>query len=31
VQQLAGHLSIETTQAYIDGDHDIQRRLIRMM
>ncbi|MBB1249150.1 tyrosine-type recombinase/integrase [Rhizobium sp. G21] len=31
VQQLAGHRSIETTQAYIDGDHDIQRRLIRMM
>jgi integrase len=31
VQQLAGHRSIETTQAYIDGDHDIQRRLIRLM
>lgn len=31
VQQLAGHRSIETTQAYIDGDHDIQRRLIRIM
>jgi integrase len=31
VQQLVGHRSIETTQAYIDGDNDIQRRLIRMM
>lgn len=31
VQQLAGHRSIETTQAYIDGDHDAQRRLVRMM
>lgn len=31
VQQLAGHRSIETTQAYIDGDHDIQRRLIKLM
>jgi integrase len=31
VQQLAGHRSIETTQAYIDGDADIQRRLVRMM
>lgn len=31
VQQLAGHRSIETTQAYIDGDADIQRRLVKMM
>lgn len=31
VQQLAGHRSIETTQAYIDGDADIQRRLVRLM
>lgn len=31
VQQLAGHRSIETTQAYIDGDAEIQRRIIRMM
>ena len=31
VQQLAGHRSIETTQAYIDGDADSQRRLVRMM
>lgn len=31
VQQLVGHRSIETTQGYIDGDHDAQRRLVRMM
>ncbi|PND27611.1 site-specific integrase [Sinorhizobium sp. M4_45] len=31
VQLLAGHRSIETTQAYIEGDADIQRRLVRMM
>lgn len=31
VQQLAGHRSIETTQAYIDGDRDAQRRLVRML
>lgn len=28
VQQLAGHRSLETTQAYIEGDSSIQRRLI---
>lgn len=28
VQLLAGHRSIETTQIYIDGDTDAQRRLI---
>jgi integrase len=28
VQMLAGHQSIETTQRYIDGDTDAQRRLI---
>ena len=28
VQQLAGHRSIETTQRYIDGDTDAQRRLV---
>lgn len=28
VQLLAGHRSIETTQAYIDGDTDAQRRLV---
>jgi integrase/recombinase XerD len=31
VQLLAGHRSIETTQAYIDGDTDAQRRLIRLI
>lgn len=29
VQMLAGHQSIETTQGYIDGDTDAQRRLVR--
>jgi len=28
VQLLAGHRSIETTQRYIDGDSDAQRRLV---
>ncbi len=31
VQMLAGHRSIETTQAYIDGDTDAQRRLVRRL
>ena len=31
VQQLVGHRSIQTTQGYIDGDHEAQRRLVRMM
>ena len=31
VQVLAGHRSIETTQGYIDGDSDAQRRLVRMI
>ena len=31
VQQLVGHQSMKTTQGYIDGDHDAQRRLIRML
>lgn len=31
VQMLAGHQSIETTQRYIDGDSDAQRRLVRFL
>ncbi len=31
VQMLAGHRSIETTQRYIDGDTDAQRRLVRAL
>jgi integrase len=31
VQLLAGHRSIQTTQRYIDGDTDAQRKLIGMI
>ena len=31
VQLLAGHASLETTQGYIDGDTDAQRRLVRAL
>jgi integrase/recombinase XerD len=31
VQLLAGHRSIQTTQAYIDGDTDVQRRLVALI
>ena len=31
VQLLAGHRSIETTQGYIDGDSQAQRRLVAMI
>jgi integrase/recombinase XerD len=31
VQLLAGHRSIETTQRYIDGDTDSQRRLVSLL
>lgn len=31
VQLLAGHRSIETTQAYIDGDADAQHRLVGLL
>jgi integrase len=31
VQLLAGHASIQTTQAYIDGDTDAQRRLVSLI
>jgi len=31
VQLLAGHRSIETTQRYIDGDTQAQRRLVSLI
>src|SRR5450631_475717 len=31
VQLLAGHRSIQTTQGYIDGDSDVQRKLVSMI
>jgi integrase/recombinase XerD len=31
VQLLAGHRSIQTTQRYIDGDNDAQRKLVAMI
>jgi len=31
VQELAGHQSLKTTQSYIDGDADAQRRVIRLL
>ena len=31
VQLLAGHRSIDTTQGYIDGDTDAQRKLIALL
>jgi integrase len=31
VQLLAGHRSIQTTQCYIDGDSDVQRKLVAMI
>jgi site-specific recombinase XerD len=31
VQLLAGHRSIQTTQRYIDGDTDSQRRLVGLL
>jgi integrase/recombinase XerD len=31
VQMLAGHRSIQTTQRYIDGDTDAQRKLVKMI
>jgi len=31
VQLLAGHRSIQTTQRYIDGDSDAQRKLVSLM
>ena len=31
VQMLAGHRSIQTTQRYIDGDSEAQRRLVALL
>jgi len=31
VQELAGHRSLTTTEAYIEGDRAIQRRLIGLL
>jgi integrase/recombinase XerD len=31
VQLLAGHRSIQTTQRYIDGDSDVQRKLVSLI
>jgi integrase len=31
VQLLAGHRTIQTTQRYIDGDTDVQRKLVAMI
>lgn len=31
VQLLAGHRSIQTTERYIDGDTDAQRKLVAMI
>ena len=31
VQELAGHQSIKTTQGYIEGDSDAQRRLVHLL
>jgi len=31
VQLLAGHASITTTQRYIDGDSDAQRKLVSLI
>jgi integrase/recombinase XerD len=31
VQELAGHSALTTTERYIEGDRDAQRRLVRMI
>jgi len=31
VQELAGHRALTTTERYIEGDRDAQRRLIRLI
>lgn len=31
VQELAGHRSLKTTEGYIEGDRDVQRRLVQLV
>ena len=31
VQELAGHSALSTTERYIEGDRDAQRKLVRML
>jgi integrase/recombinase XerD len=31
VQELAGHRALTTTERYIEGDRDAQRRVVRML
>jgi integrase/recombinase XerD len=31
VQELAGHRSLTTTERYIEGDRDAQRKLVRLL
>lgn len=31
VQELAGHKALSTTERYIQGDHDAQRKLIKLI
>ena len=31
VQELAGHSALTTTERYIEGDRDAQRKLVRML
>jgi integrase len=31
VQELAGHRSLKTTEGYIEGDRDVQRRLVNLI
>jgi integrase/recombinase XerD len=31
IQELAGHRSLSTTERYIAGDRDAQRKLIRLL
>jgi integrase/recombinase XerD len=31
VQELAGHRSLKTTEGHIEGDRDVQRRLVQLV